>query len=146
MKLKKNGQPSVIQSRNYFPSIAKSFSKIPAKPTNNRIIAMCRYYSSLFYQIIMGLTLAINLTSCAATGTNASTGQYIDDSAISAKIKAKFLNDPVVSGLSISVETHKGMVQLSGFAKTNSEIKQAERLVRETEGVQAVRNDILLKD
>lgn len=107
---------------------------------------MCKNYLYLLCKIIMGLTLAINLTSCATNGTNTSTGQYIDDSAISAKIKAKLLNDPVVNGLSIKVETHKGMVQLSGFAKSNSEIKQAERLVRETDGVQAVRNDILLKD
>jgi hyperosmotically inducible periplasmic protein len=146
MKLKKNGQPSAIQSRNCFPSIAKPFSRIPAKLANNRIIAMFKSYSSLFNKIILGLTLAITLISCATNGTNASTGQYIDDSAISAKIKAKLLNDPVVSGLSINVETHKGMVQLSGFAKTNSEIKKAERLVRETDGVQTVRNDILLKD
>ncbi|MBK8817218.1 MAG: BON domain-containing protein [Methylococcaceae bacterium] len=107
---------------------------------------MSKNYLSLLCKIILGLTLAVNLTSCATNGTNASTGQYIDDSAISAKIKAKLLNDPVVSGLSINVETHKGMVQLSGFAKSNSEIKQAERLVSEIDGVKTVRNDILLKD
>jgi osmotically-inducible protein OsmY len=89
--------------------------------------------------------ISIGSTGCTSTRTKASTGQYVDDSAITTKVKAKLLNDPVVSGLRISVETFKGVVQLSGFANSTAEINQAEELAKETDGVVSVRNDIHLK-
>lgn len=100
--------------------------------------------SSLPGIIMIGLALSVGLAACATNGTGAITKQYIDDAAISAKVKANLLHDPVVSGLSIQVETHNGNVQLSGFAKSNIEIKQAERLTRRTAGVRSVINEILL--
>ena len=96
--------------------------------------------------IMMVVTVATGvMTGCASSRTSASTGQYIDDSTITTKVKAKLLEDPVVSGLRISVETFKGVVQLSGFANSSSEIRQAEKIARQTDGVQSVKNDILLK-
>lgn len=89
--------------------------------------------------------LLIALGGCAATGSRDSTGQLIDDSAITTKVKADFVADKTVSALDIGVETHKGVVQLSGFAKSADEIRQAERIARKVGGVRGVRNDIVLR-
>ncbi len=91
------------------------------------------------------MALLFLLAGCGSTQTRESTGELIDDSAITTKVKAQFLADQVVSALNVSVETYKGTVQLSGFAKTPGEIYQAERLAREVKGVKAVRNDIVLR-
>ncbi len=89
--------------------------------------------------------IAMGINGCAATSTKESTGQFVDDAAITTKVKAKLVEDPVVSGLRISVETYKGIVQLSGFANSRAEINQAEEIAKQTEGVRSVRNDIHLK-
>jgi hyperosmotically inducible protein len=64
---------------------------------------------------------------------------------VTTQVKAKFAEDPVVSAMSIGVETLKGVVQLSGFAKTAEEKVTAERLARSVSGVQSVRNDIVVR-
>jgi osmotically-inducible protein OsmY len=102
-------------------------------------------FIKLFQFIVVGVLLALSVNGCTSTPTQASTGQIIDDSAITAKVKAKLLDDPTVSGLAISVETYKGIVQLSGFANSQSEIRQADNLARHTEGVRSIRNNIQLK-
>lgn len=79
------------------------------------------------------------MSCCAGSPTQASTGQFIDDSAITTKIKTKLLDDPIVSGLAISVETFKGTVHLSGFAKSKVEISQAEKVAKGVESVKAGR-------
>lgn len=100
---------------------------------------------SILLLLIMATVTTGAITGCASSRTSASTGQYIDDSTITTKVKTKLLDDPVVSGLRISVETFKGVVQLSGFANTSAEIRQAEKIARETDGVHSVKNDIHLK-
>jgi osmotically-inducible protein OsmY len=102
------------------------------------------FFRYLFVIAIAGV-IAMGINGCAATKTKESTGQYIDDAAITTKVKSKLVEDPLVSGLRISVETYKGVVQLSGFANSTAEINQAEALAMQTEGVLAVRNDIHLK-
>ncbi len=72
-------------------------------------------------------------------------GAYVDDAALTTRVKAKFAADPTVSAMAISVETLKGTVQLSGFAKSYEEKSMAEKLARETSGVVAVRNDIAIR-
>ena len=98
-----------------------------------------------FQSIVMALLLVVSVTDCSSTRTRASTGQYIDDSTITAKVKSKLLADRDVRGLAIVVETYKGVVQLSGFANNQTEIDQAELLAKQTEGVKAVQNSIRLK-
>ncbi|MEQ1557733.1 MAG: BON domain-containing protein [Methyloglobulus sp.] len=93
----------------------------------------------------VALVISLGINGCTSTPTKESTGQFVDDSAITTKVKAKLLDDPVVSGLRISVETYKGIVQLSGFANSSAEINQAEALAQQTDGVRSVRNDIHLK-
>lgn len=90
-------------------------------------------------------TVALALTGCAATPVQESTGEYIDDTAITTKVKTNLLNDPVVSGLSINVETFKGAVQLSGFANSVLERERAEALARSVGGVRRVQNDVHVK-
>ncbi|HEX2201263.1 MAG TPA: BON domain-containing protein [Gammaproteobacteria bacterium] len=91
------------------------------------------------------LITVLCLAACAATSTDESTGEYIDDAAITTKVKTALLQDPEVSGLDINVETFKGTVQLSGFANTERERQRAGTLARLVEGVQSIQNDIELK-
>ena len=88
---------------------------------------------------------ALAQTGCAITSGQSSTGQYVDDTTITARVKKRFAEDPQVAASRISVETLKGTVQLSGFAKSQEEKAMAEKLARETSGVVAVRNDIAVR-
>jgi osmotically-inducible protein OsmY len=85
------------------------------------------------------------LAACGATPTREGTGEYVDDSVITAKVKAELLKDPVVSGLAVNVETFKGVVQLSGFVKTSAERSRAVELASGVTGVRQVKNDILIR-
>jgi hyperosmotically inducible protein len=87
----------------------------------------------------------VQVTGCAVARDQQTVGSYIDDATLTTRVKASFAKDPTVAATSINVETLKGTVQLSGFAKSAAERSTAERLARETEGVKAVRNDILVR-
>jgi osmotically-inducible protein OsmY len=90
------------------------------------------------------LTFSV-LGGCAVVRDQQSVGSYVDDATITTRVKAKFAEDPTVSALAISVETLKGTVQLSGFAKSAAEKAKAEALAREVSGVSSVRNDIIIR-
>lgn len=89
--------------------------------------------------------MALTTTGCAVTRNQETVGAYVDDATLTTRVKAKFAADPTVSAMAISVETMKGVVQLSGFAKSHEERAVAEKLARETSGVTAVRNDIAIR-
>jgi hyperosmotically inducible periplasmic protein len=80
-----------------------------------------------------------------ATEQKRTVGQFIDDSTITAKIKAKHAEDKMVSAMRVDVETKQGVVVLSGEARTEGEIQRAEVLAKQVEGVKAVSNMIELK-
>jgi hyperosmotically inducible protein len=82
---------------------------------------------------------------CAATSQHASTGQAVDDSVITAKIKAKLVDDPVTKARQISVETFKGTVQLSGFVDNADSKARAETIAKGVDGVQHVKNSLVVK-
>lgn len=84
-------------------------------------------------------------SGCAVTRNQETVGAYVDDAALTTRVKSKFAADPTVSAMAISVETLKGTVQLSGFAKSHEEKAMAEKIARETSGVVAVRNDIAVR-
>ncbi|HEX9185027.1 MAG TPA: BON domain-containing protein [Burkholderiales bacterium] len=89
---------------------------------------------------------AITLAAgCAATPTSQSTGQYMDDTAITTKVKAAILNDASLKSNQISVETYKGRVQLSGFVDSSADIAQAGTVAKSVGGVTSVKNDLRLK-
>ena len=85
------------------------------------------------------------MLGCTATQTQESTGQYIDDSAITSKVKAEIFNEPSLQSAEINVETYKGRVQLSGFVSSQVDINKAVTLAQGVRGVTSVRNDMRLK-
>ena len=95
--------------------------------------------------IIMPALLAVALAGCAGTRTQESTGELIDDTVITTKVKAELLNDTNVSAMDIKVETFKGRVQLAGYVKSPQERQRAEGIARSVPGVKAVTNKIELK-
>lgn len=100
--------------------------------------------SKLTQMVAVALMVTL-VTACAGSRTQSSTGEYLDDSVITSKVKAKLLEDKEVSGLAVNVETFKGVVQLSGFAKTEAERQKAVQLARTVGGVKDIKNDIQLK-
>jgi osmotically-inducible protein OsmY len=104
---------------------------------------LSRNISTAALAVMLGATLVT--VGCGSSPTNKSAGQYVDDAAITTKVKAKMVEDPAVSALNIQVETFKGTVQLSGFANNPTEINRAVEIARSVQGVQAVQNDIRLK-
>jgi osmotically-inducible protein OsmY len=91
-------------------------------------------------------TLVLMATfGCAATRTHEATGQYVDDSVITAKVKAAVHHEPGLKVSEINVETFKGIVQLSGFVSSRDDIKSAVRVASAVDGVKSVKNDMQLK-
>jgi hyperosmotically inducible periplasmic protein len=87
-------------------------------------------------------TLAV---ACAATPTRESTGGYIDDSTITAKIKTNLVQDAKVSSTDVHVKTYKGVVDLSGFVDSQAQIAQAGVVAGQVSGVKAVHNNLIVK-
>ncbi|MDO9149790.1 MAG: BON domain-containing protein [Methylotenera sp.] len=87
----------------------------------------------------------VALVGCASTSKSEGTGEYIDDSVITAKVKAAVLNDTNLKSVEINVETFKGVVQLSGFVNSESDISRAVEVARKVNGVKSVKNDMRLK-
>lgn len=82
---------------------------------------------------------------CTVMRGQSTVGQAVDDTAITTQVKARFAESPVVSVMAINVETVHGTVQLSGFAKNESERSTAESIARSVPNVKAVKNDILVR-
>lgn len=83
------------------------------------------------------------LGGCASTGQGP--GQYIDDSVITAKVKASIFNEPTIKATEINVETYKGDVQLSGFVADPGDAAKAVEIARGVKGVTSVKNDVRVK-
>ena len=82
---------------------------------------------------------------CGSTSSQSSTGEYIDDSTITTKVKAAIFNEPTLKVLQINVETYKSVVQLSGFAGSSADISTATKVAHSVTGVKSVKNDMRLK-
>jgi hyperosmotically inducible protein len=95
--------------------------------------------------MIAGAVAATAVAGCAVTRDQSSVGEYVDDASITTQVKAKFAEDKTVGAMSIQVETLRGVVQLSGFAKSAAERSQAEALASRVKGVKSVRNDIIVR-
>ncbi len=93
----------------------------------------------------MGLLLFVALVACHATPTRESTGEYIDDSAITTKVKTALFSDKEISSSSVSVETFKGSVQLSGFVSNPEEVRHAGEVAAQVDGVKVVHNNLIVK-
>jgi hypothetical protein len=83
--------------------------------------------------------------ACASTSKQESTGEYIDDSVITAKVKSLLGGDDFLKSFQISVETYKGAVQLSGFVGSEKAVDKAGQISRSVKGVKSVKNDLIVK-
>lgn len=82
---------------------------------------------------------------CASTKTQESTGEYIDDTTITTKVKTAIFNEPSLKVAQINVETYRAVVQLSGFVDSRADINRASSVARAVTGVASVKNDLRLK-
>ncbi len=94
---------------------------------------------------LLGAGLAISAAACAATPTQESTGGYVDDSTITAKVKTNLAQDSKVSASDVSVKTYKGVVDLSGFVNSQSQISEARLVAGQVNGVKAVHDNLIVK-
>jgi osmotically-inducible protein OsmY len=85
------------------------------------------------------------LAACAPTATKEGTGEYVDDSLITTKVKAALADDPQVKATEVNVETFKGTVQLSGFVESSASGERAAELARQVKGVKDVKNNTQVK-
>ena len=95
------------------------------------------------YFMIFALIAA--LAACASTPTQSSTGQYVDDSVITTKVKSLLAEDDFLKSFEISVETFKGEVQLSGFVNSQRAVDKAGQIARGVGGVKSVKNNLIVK-
>jgi osmotically-inducible protein OsmY len=97
-----------------------------------------------FAIFVLPILLASAL-GCGSTRTREGTGEYVDDSVITTKVKAAIFNDPTLKVNEINVETFKGVVQLSGFVGSRADIDKAVEVARGITGVKSVKNDMRVK-
>ncbi|OAI15609.1 transporter [Methylomonas lenta] len=98
----------------------------------------------LFSATFLALSL-MTAAGCASTAKHEGTGEYVDDSVITTKVKAALFDEPNLRSGQINVETFKGVVQLSGFVSTQADINRAVQVTRSVKGVESVKNDMRLK-
>lgn len=94
---------------------------------------------------ILSVVLLASVMGCGATRTSAGTGEYVDDSVITTKVKAGVFNDSSLKVNEINVETFKGVVQLSGFVTSQADVDKAVEVARGVAGVKSVKNDMRVK-
>ena len=99
-----------------------------------------KYAVAIFFAFSM-----ILITGCAASDKQQTVGAYIDDATITTRVKATILDEPELRFTEISVETFDGVVQLSGFVSSETEINRAVRVTQNVEGVKSVKNDMQVK-
>ena len=91
------------------------------------------------------LMLIATFAACAATRTQESTGEYVDDSVITNKVKSLLAEDDFLKSFQISVETFKGTVQLSGFVNSQKAVDKAGEITRSVKGVRSIKNNLIVK-
>ncbi|MDB6059634.1 MAG: uncharacterized protein JWO95_3478 [Verrucomicrobiales bacterium] len=96
--------------------------------------------------IVLAAALSVVFVGCAGDRYHRSTGAYIDDKSTTAKVKADLLADPCVRGTQVKVKTYHSKVQLSGFVDTQMEKDRAAEVARRVNGVQWVKNDLIVKN
>ena len=94
--------------------------------------------------VLAAFAMATTL-GCAATAKSESTGQYVDDTVITGKVKSAILAEPTLKSAEINVETFKGIVQLSGFVSSQANVSTAVKTAENVNGVRSVKNDMRLK-
>lgn len=101
---------------------------------------LSNYLTALFLAMPL-----VAVVGCASTATQEGTGEYVDDSVITTKVKAAIFDDPTLKVSEINVETFKGDVQLSGFVSSQAAVNKAVELARGVRGVKSVKNSMRVK-
>jgi osmotically-inducible protein OsmY len=91
------------------------------------------------------LMLIATFAGCASTRTSESTGEYIDDSVITTKVKSLLAEDDFLKSFQISVETFQGTVQLSGFVNSQKAVDKAAEITKSVKGVKSIKNNLIVK-
>jgi osmotically-inducible protein OsmY len=99
-----------------------------------------KYLSAVFLAVTL-----VSAVGCASTSKQEGTGEYMDDSVITTKVKTAIFNEATLKSAEINVETFKGVVQLSGFVNSQSDINKAVEVARGVSGVKSVKNDMRVK-
>jgi osmotically-inducible protein OsmY len=94
---------------------------------------------------LAGVLIMATALGCASTAKKEGTGEYVDDTVITGKVKTAIFNEPTLKSAEINVETFKGVVQLSGFVSSPAAENTAVAVARNVGGVKSVKNDMRLK-
>ena len=94
---------------------------------------------------MLAILAAAGLIGCASTSKSEGTGEYVDDTVITAKVKTAILEQPTLKSAEINVETFKGVVQLSGFVSSRDNVNTAVETAKGVKGVMSVKNDMRVK-
>ena len=100
---------------------------------------------NMFTRCLLLMVLAIGLAACGSTSKQSAPGEYVDDSVITTKVKSQLAADDFLKSFEISVETYKGVVQLSGFVDTQMAVDRAGVIARGVQGVSSVKNNLNVK-
>jgi len=94
---------------------------------------------------LAGALLIVTALGCASTRTQEGSGEYVDDTVITGKVKSAILAEPTLKSAEINVETFKGIVQLSGFVSSRDAETTAVAVTTKVAGVKSVKNDMRVK-
>jgi hyperosmotically inducible protein len=100
---------------------------------------------TVFIPFLLVLMLMATFVSCASTPKHEGTGEYVDDSVITTKVKSLLAADDFLKSFQISVETYKGIVQLSGFVNSQQAVDKAGEITRSVKGVKSLKNNLVVK-
>jgi len=94
---------------------------------------------------LLAIVATVGMVGCAATSKSESTGEYVDDTVLTGKVKTAIFEQPTLKSAEINVETFKGVVQLSGFVSSRENVDLAMSTARGVKGVSSVKNDMRVK-
>ena len=100
---------------------------------------------NIFISYLVVLMLIATFVACASSPKQESTGEFVDDSVITTKVKSLLAGDDFLKSFQISVETRKGIVQLSGFVDSQNAVNKADQIARGVGGVKSVKNNLIVK-
>lgn len=100
---------------------------------------------NIIVHCLVVLMLIATLAACASTPTRESTGEYVDDTVITTKVKSLLAEDNFLKSFQIGVETYQGTVQLSGFVNSRQAVDKADQITKGVKGVKAVKNNLIVK-
>jgi osmotically-inducible protein OsmY len=100
---------------------------------------------NVFIRYLLVLMLIATFVACASTPKHESTGEYVDDSVITTKVKSLLAEDDFLKSFKISVETYKGIVQLSGFVNSQNAVDKAGQITWTVKGVKSLKNNLVVK-